>query len=103
MPLIVEVWFLHLTTCLIKTSFVAKNENLRPCSSLRDKHTDGRTDGRTTYNECQFLVTISDKLSTDVSFTTIVSNVQSFDYSLSINVQCERISTNISILKTKSL
>jgi hypothetical protein len=43
MPLIVEVWFLHLTTCLIKTSFLAKNENLRPCSSLRDKHTDAHT------------------------------------------------------------
>jgi hypothetical protein len=47
MPLIVEVWFLHLRTCLIKTSFQAKSENLRPCSSFRDEHTDARTDGRT--------------------------------------------------------
>jgi hypothetical protein len=42
-----EVWFLHLRTCLIKTSFLAKSENLRPCSSLRDKRTNARTDGRT--------------------------------------------------------
>jgi hypothetical protein len=47
MPLIVEVWFLHLKTCIIKISFVAKTENLRPCSSLRDKHTHGRTHAQT--------------------------------------------------------
>jgi hypothetical protein len=47
MPLIVQVWFLHLTTYFTKTSFLAKIENLRPCSSLRDIRTDARTDART--------------------------------------------------------
>jgi hypothetical protein len=41
------VHLLHLTTYFTKTSFLAKIENLRPCSSLRDIRTDGRTDGRT--------------------------------------------------------
>jgi hypothetical protein len=44
MSLIAEVWFLHLRTFLTKISFGAKNETLKPCSSLR---TNIRTDGRT--------------------------------------------------------
>jgi hypothetical protein len=41
------VHLLHLTTYFTKTSFLAKIENLRPCSSLRDTRTDGRTDIQT--------------------------------------------------------